>query len=93
MLIAAWIILGLVAGTIARSLFVASNEPLMTDMVLGSVGGLAAGWIANGFAVTLIGFNLHSVLAAFVGAGLLIVIFRLVRRRRYRGPGAWGART
>jgi uncharacterized membrane protein YeaQ/YmgE (transglycosylase-associated protein family) len=93
MLIAAWIIVGFLAGTLARNMFVASNERLMTDVVLGIVGAMAAGWAANGFVVTLMGFNLYSVLAAVAGAGLLIVAFRRVRRRRYRGRSAWGART
>jgi uncharacterized membrane protein YeaQ/YmgE (transglycosylase-associated protein family) len=93
MLIAAWILVGLLAGTIARGILVKSNERFMTDVVLGIVGALGAGWLSNGFAITLTGFNLHSVLAAFIGAGLLIFILRRARRRRYRRRGAWGART
>jgi uncharacterized membrane protein YeaQ/YmgE (transglycosylase-associated protein family) len=93
MLIAAWIIVGLLVGTLARNILVASNERFMTDAVLGIAGALAAGWAANGFAISLIEFNLHGVLAASVGAGLSIVSFRQARRGRHRGRGAWGART
>jgi uncharacterized membrane protein YeaQ/YmgE (transglycosylase-associated protein family) len=96
MLIAAWIIVGLVAGIIARSTLVTNNEHLMTDVVLGIVGALATGWVFNGFERPLAnGFILYgSVLAAFIGAGLLIVTFRYARRHRpHRERGAWGART
>ncbi len=86
MLIAAWITVGLVAGIIARGILVTTHERLMTDVVLGIVGALATGWIFNGFEKTLAnGFILYgSVLAAFIGAGLLIVTFRYARRHRAR---------
>jgi uncharacterized membrane protein YeaQ/YmgE (transglycosylase-associated protein family) len=93
MLVTAWILVGFLAGTIARNILVKSNERFMTDVVLGIVGALGAGWVSNGFAITLTAFNLHSVLGAFIGAGLLIFIVRRARRGRYRGRGAWGART
>jgi len=96
MLIAAWILVGLVAGTIARSVLITTHERFLTDAVLGIVGALGTGWIFNGFETTMAtGLNLFSVLAAFIGAGLLIVTFRHARRHaRYRGRGgAWGTRT
>jgi uncharacterized membrane protein YeaQ/YmgE (transglycosylase-associated protein family) len=93
MLIAAWIIAGFLVGTLARDILVESNERFMTDLVVGIAGALTAGWAVNGFTVSLTGFNLYSVLAAAVGAGLSIVSFRYARRRRHRGRRAWGSRT
>ena len=94
MLIIPWIIVGLLAGILARNILIASSETRMTDVVIGIVGAVGVGWASNGFAIALItGLNLFSVPAAFVGAWLLIVSFRHARRGRYRGRGAWGART
>jgi uncharacterized membrane protein YeaQ/YmgE (transglycosylase-associated protein family) len=55
------------------------------DIVVGVVGALLGGWIASYFfhiGDPISGFNLESILIAFVGAVILVVLLRLVSGRR-----------
>jgi uncharacterized membrane protein YeaQ/YmgE (transglycosylase-associated protein family) len=63
---------------------------LLGDIIVGVVGGLLGGFLASRFfnmpdAVT--GFNLTSILVAFLGAVIVVVVIRLLRgsgRSSYR---------
>ena len=85
MSILAWIVLGLVAGWLAGQ-FMRGGYGLVGDIVLGIVGaivgGLLSGLILGRDMVT--GFNLESVLVAFLGAVVLIAVSRLFTGRRVR---------
>lgn len=50
--------------------------------ILGIVGAVVGGWLATMFGIggSISGFNLHSFLVAVVGAIVVLVIFRLLRR-------------
>ncbi len=81
--IVSWIVVGFIAGLLAGLFVKGSGFGLIGDIIVGIVGGLLGGWIASllhiGAGVT--GINLVSILVAFAGAVVLLVILRLFRRR------------
>jgi uncharacterized membrane protein YeaQ/YmgE (transglycosylase-associated protein family) len=79
----AFLILGLVAGWLAGMFMKGGGYGIIGDMVVGVLGAFIGGWLFSmlfGWDVT--GFNLPSVLIAFVGACLLIAIYRAFAGRR-----------
>lgn len=81
--ILSWIVLGLVAGVIAK-LVMPGNDPggFILTIVLGIVGAVLGGFIATALgygAVT--GFDVRSVLIAIGGALVLLIGYRLISRR------------
>ena len=76
-----WIILGGVAGWIASAL-TGSGEGCLMNIVVGIVGALLGGFLFSliGHA-PVTGLNLWSLFVAVVGAVILILIVRAVRRR------------
>lgn len=77
-----WIVLGAVAGWLASMVMKTNREQgLLMDIVVGIVGAVLGGWIFGMFgAQGVSGFNLPSLLVAFVGAVVLLAILRAVRR-------------
>lgn len=79
----ATILVGLVAGWLA-SLVMKTKTGLLIDLLLGIVGGVVGGWITSLLlGVDLVGgFNLTSIIVAFIGAVVVIAIYRLIKRRK-----------
>ncbi len=88
--ILAWIVLGLVAGAIAK-LLMPGKDPggWIVTMLLGIVGAVVGGWIGNVLwgSRGVSGFNLSSIGLAVLGAVVLLIIYRLVVGRRAGGGG------
>lgn len=88
-----WIILGLVAGAIARLLH-RGEEPsgVLATMFVGVLGALLAGLIASAAGIGSISgfFSLGSWLLAIAGAFLLLVAYDAIMSRSRGGavPGA-----
>jgi len=87
--ILAWIVVGLIAGFLAGQVMRGGGYGLIGDIIVGCLGGLLGGWIGTTFLhinAGLTGINLESILVAFCGAILLLIVFRLVAggRRSYR---------
>ncbi|MEX9251365.1 GlsB/YeaQ/YmgE family stress response membrane protein [Pseudenterobacter timonensis] len=81
--IIAWIVFGLIAGVIAKFLMPGRDGGgFILTCVLGVIGAVVGGWLATmfGFGGDVTGFNLQSFLVAVVGAIVVLLIFRLVRR-------------
>ncbi|HAF7523002.1 GlsB/YeaQ/YmgE family stress response membrane protein [Salmonella enterica subsp. enterica] len=81
--IIAWIVFGLIAGVIAKLLMPGRDGGgFILTCILGIVGAVVGGWPATMFGIggSISGFNLHSFLVAVVGAIMVLVIFRLLRR-------------
>ena len=84
MTILAWIVLGLVAGAIAKALM-PGRDPggIIVTMLIGIVGAFLGGFL--GIMITgagLNGFSIWSIVLAVVGAMLLLWIYRLTTRTR-----------
>lgn len=76
-----WIIIGIVAGWLAEKVM-GRNHGLVTNLVVGVVGALIGGFIAeNLLGQPVGGFNLMTLLVAFGGAVLLLFLLGLVKRR------------
>ncbi len=80
----AWLIVGAVAGWMASMVMKTNREQgLLMDIVVGIVGALIGGFLFNQFgAAGMTGFNIWSVVVAFVGAVVLLTVIRLVSGRR-----------
>ena len=82
--ILAWIILGLIAGAIAKAIM-PGRDPggFIVTAIIGIVGAVLGGFLGQ----TLLGvgrtdgLNLGSILTAIVGALLVLFIYRMVTRR------------
>jgi len=84
MTILAWIIVGLIAGWLAK--IVVPGEVrggLLGSLVVGVIGAVIGGWIWNFFGHSgATGINFGSVIVAFVGSVLLLLLIRLFTSAR-----------
>jgi uncharacterized membrane protein YeaQ/YmgE (transglycosylase-associated protein family) len=80
--ILSWIVVGLIAGWLAGKVMKGGGFGLIGDIVVGVLGGLLGGWIATTFLNLggMTGIDIRSILIAFVGAVLLLLIVRLIKR-------------
>ncbi len=83
MSIIAWILLGLVAGWLAGQFMRGGGYGMIGDIVLGIIGALVGGFLSGTLlGIDVTGFNLISVIVAFVGAVIVIAIARMITGRR-----------
>lgn len=74
-----WIIVGLVAGVLASLLV--GGYGLVADIVIGIVGAFVGGWIFAQLGVsTPFGGLAGTIFTAFIGAVVLLVVLRVLRR-------------
>lgn len=83
-----WIILGLIAGLIAKAIMPGKDPGgLIITMILGIVGALLGGFLASaifGVDVNDGFFNISTWVSAIVGALVVLAIYRVVAGRRVR---------
>jgi uncharacterized membrane protein YeaQ/YmgE (transglycosylase-associated protein family) len=82
--IIAWIVLGLIAGGLAK-LIMPGRDPggIIVTMLIGIAGALIGGFVFSlfgGGGVT--GLNLGSIIVAIIGALILLALYRMVGGRR-----------
>lgn len=81
--ILSWIVVGLIAGALAKWIMPGNqNAGCFVTMLLGIVGGLLGGYVMSligGTGVT--GFNLQTLLVATVGALLVLFVYGLVKKK------------
>ena len=79
----AWVVFGALAGWIA-SMIAGTNrqQGCLTDIIVGVIGAAVGGWLINTLTHSdnVIGFNLTSLLVAVLGAVILLVIIKVLRR-------------
>jgi uncharacterized membrane protein YeaQ/YmgE (transglycosylase-associated protein family) len=76
----AWMVVGLIGGYLASRVVNKTGEGTIRDIILGIIGGIIGGIIFRAFGghgVT--GFNLWSILVAFIGAVVLLVLYHAIR--------------
>ncbi|WP_034087031.1 GlsB/YeaQ/YmgE family stress response membrane protein [Streptacidiphilus albus] len=87
--IIAWILIGLIAGAIAKAIM-PGRDPggVIITMIIGICGALLGGWLGkvvlhvhsiNGF------FHASTWIAAIVGSVILLALYRLISPGRTRG--------
>jgi len=77
-----WILVGLVAGIIAKFIM-PGRDPggIIVTILIGIAGGMLGGFIASQLNLgTMTGFDIRSLVIAVLGALLLLFIYRRVRR-------------
>ncbi|MDT0436474.1 MULTISPECIES: GlsB/YeaQ/YmgE family stress response membrane protein [Streptomyces] len=84
--IIAWIVIGLLAGAIAK-LLLPGKDPggIIVTMLIGIAGGLLGGWLGKViFGVDSIDgfFNLSTWVAAIVGSLILLILYRVLTGNR-----------
>ncbi len=89
MSILGWIVVGLIAGLLARAVVKDSRGGCIYTIVIGVLGGLLGGWLYS--VVTdnespIDDFDLGSILVAFLGACLLLLVLQAIAGRRSRAP-------
>ncbi|ANE52807.1 GlsB/YeaQ/YmgE family stress response membrane protein [Flavisolibacter tropicus] len=82
--IISWVLLGLVAGAIAKALHPGRDpQGCFVTMFIGIIGAVLGGWIATQFGWgTVDGFNLYSILVATGGAVLALAIYTAITGSR-----------
>ncbi len=78
-----FIIVGAIAGFVASKVLTGKGMGLIWDIVVGILGAFLGGWLASlvGLPVATGTFTIGGILAAFVGAVILLVIFRALTHR------------
>jgi uncharacterized membrane protein YeaQ/YmgE (transglycosylase-associated protein family) len=82
--IIAWIVLGLIAGAIAKFLM-PGRDPggIFVTIIIGIVGAVIGGFIGSALGVgDVSGLNLWSIVLAVIGAMVLLLVYRMVAGRR-----------
>ena len=78
----AWMVTGLIAGMLARAVTGAPRRGCLWTMLIGVVGGLIGGAIFNAAGDEgMTDFGIRSTFVAFVGASVLLLLFRVADRR------------
>jgi uncharacterized membrane protein YeaQ/YmgE (transglycosylase-associated protein family) len=83
MSILGWIVMGLIAGALARAVVPSRNQGCLFTIVIGVLGGLVGGALATwaGVGDGISGFNLGSIAIAFLGACLLLLVLQAIAGR------------
>jgi uncharacterized membrane protein YeaQ/YmgE (transglycosylase-associated protein family) len=78
-----WIVVGAIAGFVASKVLTGKGMGLLWDIVVGILGAFLGGWLAGiaGIKVSTGTFTVGGVVAAFVGAVILLVVFRALTHR------------
>lgn len=82
MSILAWIVLGLIAGWLAGQVMKGGGYGLIGDLVLGIIGAIVGGFLTGVLLGRdmVNGFNIESIVVAFIGAVILVAASRAFNR-------------
>jgi uncharacterized membrane protein YeaQ/YmgE (transglycosylase-associated protein family) len=74
-----WILVGLIAGWLAGKVMKGKGSGPLVDIVLGMVGAIVGGWVFRLLGFYSTGRLVPSILTAFVGAVILLWLFRKLK--------------
>ena len=79
-----YIVVGLIAGFLASRVVLGKGRGWLMDILIGIVGAIVGGWLANQLHIQVnLGPDiLNKIIIAFVGAVILLLIWRLIFRGR-----------
>ena len=82
--IISWIIIGLVAGALAKKIMPGKDPGgVFVTIAIGIVGGMVGGFIGSRLGLgTVTGFNIGSLFIATGGALLLLAAYRYIKGKR-----------
>jgi uncharacterized membrane protein YeaQ/YmgE (transglycosylase-associated protein family) len=75
-----WIVVGLIAGWLAGVVMKGGGYGVAVDIALGILGALVGGWVFSMLGLGSAGGLIGGIVVAFVGAVILIMITRVVKR-------------
>jgi uncharacterized membrane protein YeaQ/YmgE (transglycosylase-associated protein family) len=81
----AWLVVGLIAGWLAGLVMKGGGYGILGDLILGIIGALVGGFLASsifGVPDPISGFNLTTLIVAFLGAVLVVALVRALSGRR-----------
>jgi uncharacterized membrane protein YeaQ/YmgE (transglycosylase-associated protein family) len=78
-----WIVVGVIAGFLAKAV-VPGEGPVgvLGDLVVGIIGAFIGGYIMRALGTSLGGGMLGTIVVAFIGAVVLLLILRAITGRR-----------
>jgi uncharacterized membrane protein YeaQ/YmgE (transglycosylase-associated protein family) len=79
-----WILLGLVAGSLAKFIMPGKDPGgILVTILIGIAGGVVGGFLGTFIGLGKIeSFDLGGIFIATVGAILLLIVYRLVRKKQ-----------
>lgn len=78
-----WIVVGAIAGWLAGYVMKGRGFGLIGNIIVGVLGALVGGWLAGvllNISNAINGFNLQTILVAFLGSVVVLYIAKLIRR-------------
>ncbi len=78
-----WIIVGAIAGWLAGKVMKGRGFGLLGNIIIGVIGALVGGWLAGtllNISNAISGFNLQTILVAFLGSVIVLYIAKLIRK-------------
>lgn len=75
-----FLLIGLIAGWVAGLLVKGGGFGIVGDMVMGVLGAFLGGFLFNSLGLSAGGGMLGSIIVATIGAIVLILLLRLIRR-------------
>jgi len=79
--IIAWIVVGAIAGILADATIKGIQLGLLGKIAVGILGGFLGGWLFGLLGISILPGLIGQIIAAFVGAVILLLILRAIRRR------------
>ena len=78
----AWLVVGAVSGWLGNLVVNKGSGSLVTNIIVGIVGAFLGGFLFNQFGGggQVTGINFGSILVAFVGSVVLLVLLKLLNR-------------
>ena len=77
-----WLIVGAIAGWLAGKVMKGKGFGLIGNIVIGIIGALVGGWLAGAvfnIQAAISGFDLRTIVVAFLGAVIVIYVARLIK--------------
>lgn len=78
-----WIVVGAIAGWLAGKVMKGKGFGLIGNVVIGVIGALVGGWLAGALlniSNAISGFNLQTLLVAFIGSVIVLYIAKLIKK-------------
>ncbi len=80
--IISWIVVGAIAGIIAKLVMKKDDIGFVLTVILGIVGAVVGGWVFSFFGLggDVTGFNLYSIVVSVIGAIIVLAILGFVKK-------------